>query len=202
MQRAAEVAPAPGCGVYVLKAAAPIGSVEFLAVAAFRGGVGVLAVAATGGGVGVLAAAAPVGSVGAADVAPAPGGYAHCQAQAAKRNAQQNMAAAAVGGNHAPSILTNADAEQICQGRCINLGGTINSLNGLLECTQLMINSTINAGVRSRSSVDSPGTKLMNKLGMVTSYLEGLYKVRGMQVEQSVTTVAINNAIAKLESEL
>ncbi len=65
-----------------------------------------------------------------------------------------------------------------------------------------MINSTINAGVRSRSSIDSPGTKLMNKLGMLTSCFEGLYKVCGMQYEQGVSTVAIKNAIAKLESEL
>ncbi len=110
--------------------------------------------AAPSGSVSVLVAAAPGRGVGAAGVAPAPGGNAHHQAQAARRNAQQNIAAAAVGGNRAPTILTNADAEQICWGRGINLGGMVSSLNGPLECTQLMINLAINAGVRSRSSID------------------------------------------------
>ena len=67
--------------------------------------------------------------------------------------------------------------------RCgVNLGGTVSSLNGLLERTQSMINSTINTGVMSRSSV-SPGMKLMNKLRMLTYCLEGLYKVHGMEVK-------------------
>ncbi len=91
-------------------------------------------------------------------MAPAPSRNAHHWAQAARRNAQQNMAAAAVGGNCTPTILTDVDAEQIPWGRGVDLGGTVSSLNGLLERTQLMINSKINAGVRSRSSIDSPGT--------------------------------------------
>jgi hypothetical protein len=78
----------------------------------------------------------------------------------------------------------------------------VSSLKGQLERTQSMINSTINAGVRSRSTIDLPGTKLMNKLGILTYRLEGLYEVRGMQIKQGVSTVAINNAIAKLKSEL
>jgi hypothetical protein len=193
---AAEVPPAPCGGVNVLAAAAPCGGVKVLPVAAPGGSVCVLVVAAPGGGVGVIAAAAPGSGVGESGVAPAPGGNAHCKAQAAIRNAQKNMAAAAVGGHCAPTILTNADAEKNFWGRGIR---TVSSLNGLLERTQSMINLTINAGVMSRNSVDSPGTKLMNKLGMLTSHLEGLYKVRGMQVEQGVSTVAIGNAIAKLK---
>jgi hypothetical protein len=42
----------------------------------------------------------------------------------------------------------------------------------------------------------------MNKLGMLTSCLKSLYKVRGMQVEQGASTIAIDNATAKLMSEL
>ncbi len=58
-------------------------------------------------------ATAPGGGGGAAGVAPASSRNAHHQAQAAMRNVHQNMAAAAIGGNRAPTILTNADAEQI-----------------------------------------------------------------------------------------
>ena len=43
-----------------------------------------------------------------------------------------------------------------------------------------MINSSINAG--ARSSAESPESKKICKFGRVTSRLEGLYKVRGMQV--------------------
>jgi hypothetical protein len=175
---------------------------RFYVVAALSGGVGVLTAAAPVGCVGVLATAAPRGGVGAAGVAPAPRGNDHHQAQAAWRNAQQYMAAAAIWGNPTTTIPTNADAEQICWGRGVNLCGMVSNLNILLEHTQSMINSTINTGVRSRNSVDSPETKLMNKLGMLTSCLDGLNKVCIMQVKQGVSTVAINNAIAKLKSEL
>ena len=41
-----------------------------------------------------------------------------------------------------------------------------------------------------------------SKLGTVTSRLKGLYKVRDMHVDQIVSTATIDNAIAKLESEL
>ena len=41
-----------------------------------------------------------------------------------------------------------------------------------------------------------------SKFGTVTSRLEGLYKVRGMHVDQIISTATIDNAIAKLESEL
>ncbi len=89
--------PAPGGGIDVLMVAAPGGGVEVLAAAAPGSGVSVLAAAAPSGSVRVLMAAAHGGSVGAAGVAPAPGGNAHHRAQAARRNAQLNMAAAAVG---------------------------------------------------------------------------------------------------------
>jgi hypothetical protein len=43
---------------------------------------------------------------------------------------------------------------------------------------------------------------MIRKFGTVASRLEGLYKVRGMQVDQGVSTAAIDNSIAKLQSEL
>ena len=41
-----------------------------------------------------------------------------------------------------------------------------------------------------------------SKFCTVTSRLEGRYKVRDMHVDQIVSTATIDNAIAKLESEL
>jgi hypothetical protein len=63
-----------------------------------------------------------------------------------------------------------------------------------------MINSSLSAV--ARSSAEAPESKKILKFGTVTSRLEGLYKVRDMQVDQGVSTAAIDNAIAKLESEL
>jgi hypothetical protein len=76
----------------------------------------------------------------------------------------------------------------------------VGTLNGLLEMTHSMINSSLNAGVRF--SAVSPESKMIRKFGTVASRLEGLYKVRGMQVDQGVSTATIDNAIAKLQSEL
>ena len=111
------------------------------------------------------------------------------------------MAAAAVGGgNCTPTILATADAGQIRRGRGPDLDGTVGTLNGLLERTHSMINSSLNAG--ARSSAKLPESKTIHKFGTVTSRLEGLYKVHDMQVDQGVSTAAIDNAIAKLQSEL
>ena len=104
------------------------------------------------------------------------------------------------GGNRTPTILATADAGQIWRGRGPDLDGTVGTLNGLLERTHSMINSSLNAG--ARSSAESPESKTIRKFGTVTSRLEGLYKVRDMQVDQGVSTAAIDNAIAKLQSEL
>jgi hypothetical protein len=57
-----------------------------------------------------------------------------------------------------------------------------------------MINSSLNAG--ARSSAESPESKTIRKFGTVTSCLGG------MQVDQGVSTAAIDNAIDKLQSEL
>ena len=110
------------------------------------------------------------------------------------------MADVAVGGNCTPTILTTAAVEQIRHGHGPGLDGMVGTLNGLLERTQSMINSSLNAG--ARSSAKSPEPKTIHKFGMVTSCLEGLYKVRGMQIDQGVSTAGIDNAIAKLESKL
>ena len=111
------------------------------------------------------------------------------------------MAGAAVGGgNRTPTILATADPGQIRRGRGPDLDGTVGTLNGLLERTHSMINSSLNAG--ARSSAESPESKTIRKFGTVTSCLEGHYKVHGMQVDQGVSTAAIDNAIAKLQSEL
>ena len=132
---------------------------------------------------------------------PRVGTVAHQRAQAARRVTQRQMAAAAVGGgNRTPTILATADAGQIRRGRGPDLDGTVGTLNGLLERTHSMINSSLNAG--ARSSAESPESKTIHKFGTVASCLEGLYKVRGMQVDQGVSTAAIDNAIAKLQSEL
>ncbi len=166
--RGRPLVPAPSSGVNVLVAAVPSGGIEVLTVAAPGGSVDVLAEAAPSGGISVLAAATPSGDIrvlavaapgssdGAAGVVPAPGRNAHHRAQAARKNAQQNVAAVAVGCNPAPTtILTNTDAEQIQRGCSIDLGGTVSSPNGLLEHTQLMINSTINTGVRSSLTINA-----------------------------------------------
>ena len=132
---------------------------------------------------------------------PRVGTVAHQRAQAARRVTQRQMAAAAVGGgNRTPTILATADAGQIRRGRGPDLDGTVGTLNGLLERTHSMINSSLNAG--ARSSAESPESKTIRKFGTVASRLEGLYKVRGMQIDQGVSTAAIDNAIDKLQSEL
>ena len=119
----------------------------------------------------------------------------------ARRVTQRQMADAAVGGgNCTPTILATADAGQIRRGRGPDLEGTVGTLNGLLERTHSMINSSLNAG--ARSSAESPESKTIRKFGTVASRLEGLYKVRGMHVDQIVSTATIDNAIAKLENEL
>ena len=91
-----------------------------------------------------------------------------------------------VGGNCTPNILMTADVEQIWRGHGPDLDGMVGTLNGLLERTQSMINSSLNAG--ARSSAESPESKTIRKFGTVTSCLEGHYKVRGMQVDQGVST--------------
>ena len=140
------------------------------------------------------------GVVLASLAAPAPRGtLAHQRAQAARMVTQHQMADVAVGGNHTPTILTAAAAEQIWRGRGPDLDGTVGTLNDLLEKTQSMINSSLNAG--ARSSAKSPESKKICKFGNVTSRLEGLYKVRDMQIDQGIFTAAIDNAIAKLKSE-
>jgi hypothetical protein len=63
-----------------------------------------------------------------------------------------------------------------------------------------MINLSFNIG--ARYSAESPESKKIHKFGTVASCSEGLYKVHGMQVDQGVSTAMIDNAIAKLESEL
>ena len=112
---------------------------------------------------------------------------------------QRQMADVAVGGNCTPTILTTAAVEQIRHGHGPGLDGMVGTLNGLLERTQSMINSSLNAG--ARSSAKSPESKKICKFGNVTSRLEGLYKVRDMQIDQGIFTAAIDNAIAKLKSE-
>ena len=119
---------------------------------------------------------------------PRVGTVAYQRAQAARRVTQRQMAAAAVGGGNrtTPTILATADAGQIRRGRGPDLEGTVGTLNGLLERTHSMINSSLNAG--ARSSAESPESKTIRKFGTVASRLEGLYKVCGMQVDQGVST--------------
>ena len=172
------------------------------------GGVVLTPLVTPNGGGRAAGGAAPASAVGVviaiadppSDVTAHCGTLAHQRAQAARMAAQRQMAAVAVGGYRTPTILVTADAEQIWCGCGPDLDGMVGTVNGLLERTQSMINSSLNAG--ARSSAESPESKKIHKFGTVTSCLEGLYKVRGMQIDQGVPTAAIDNAIAKLESEL
>ena len=170
------------------------------------GGVVLAPLAIPNGGVGAAGGAPPAApAVGFAIAAladplsdtttPRVGTVAYQRAQAARRVTQRQMADAAVGGgNCTPTILATADAGQIRRGRGPDLDGTVGTLNGLLERTHSMINSSLNAG--ARSSAESPESKTIRKFGTVTSCLGG------MQVDQGVSTAAIDNAIDKLQSEL
>jgi hypothetical protein len=74
---------------------------------------------------------------------PRVGTVAYQRAQAARRVTQRQMADAAVGGgNRTPTILATADAGQIRRGRGPDLDGTVGTLNGLLERTHSMSNSS------------------------------------------------------------